>query len=468
MDEITTSVSTVKKWIGNPLSIGSLKFIAKEDRCGNRLSLAIDYYLGEQVEACWKCRLAGRIVSRILSEGGNFFGVQDDDVRNALKQPPFKKGLVTILRSIAMYGVTVPQKIYAPILVVWDCTHACNLMCKHCYLDAQTKLPNELSTEEAKRMIDDLASSGVVVLAFSGGEPLMRKDLLELVEYAHETGMYLALATNGTLITKEVAKNLKEAGIEYVEISLDGKDASTHDRFRGVPGMFDRSVEGIKNCVAEGLYTCVATTPTKHNLQDIPQIYELARDLKAARLVLFNFIPTGRGAGMAEGDISPDEREALLKQMFEKNYDGTTEVLSTAPQYARVALGLEGISVGHFLTYKKVDSLMLTLLEFIGGCGAGRHYCCIRPNGDIEPCVFMRLKIGNVRESKLLDVWHNSPVLEQLRDRSKLQGHCAVCDHKYICGGCRARALAYFGDLNAPDPGCINNKSSWNMLCRST
>ena len=466
-DEIAASFSTVKKWIGNPVSIGLLKFIAREDKCGNRLSLAIDYYLGEPVEACWKCRLAGRLVCRILSTGENFFGVRDNDVRNAFKQPPFKMGLVNVLRSISIYGVTRPQKIYAPILVVWDCTHACNLMCKHCYQDAQKKLPDELSTEESKRMIDGLASAGVIVLAFSGGEPLMRKDFFEIAEYAHEKGLYLSLATNGTLITREIAKKLKESGLEYVEISIDGKDAPNHDGFRGVQGMFERSVEGIKNCVAEELYTCIATTPTKQNLQDIPRIYDLACELKAARIVLFNFIPTGRGAGMAGSDLSPEEREALLKQMFKKNYEGATEVLSTAPQYARVALGLDGLSVGHFLTYKNVDNCMLTLLEFIGGCGAGRHYCCIRPNGDIEPCVFMRLKVGNVRESDRLDIWHNSPVLDRLRDRSKLQGHCAVCDHKYVCGGCRARALAYFGDLNAPDPGCINNMNSWNMLCKS-
>src|SRR5271157_182196 len=297
-DEITSSVVAIRKWLNNPVSRGMLNFIAKEDDCGNRLSIAIDYYLGEQVNACWKCKLAGRIVKTTMGAGESVFNVKDEDVKNAFKQPPFKKGLVNVLRSISIYGVTRPQKIYAPILVVWDCTHACNLMCKHCYQDAQKKLPDELSTEEAKRMIDQLASAGVIVLAFSGGEPLMRKDFFEIAEYADGKGLYLSLATNGTLITGEIAKKLKESGIEYVEISLDGKDASTHDGFRGVQGMFERSVEGIKSCVAQGLYTCIATTPTKQNIRDIPRIYELACELKAARLVLFNFIPTGRGAGM--------------------------------------------------------------------------------------------------------------------------------------------------------------------------
>jgi radical SAM protein with 4Fe4S-binding SPASM domain len=462
-DEITTTIGTVKKWLNNPLSRAILKFIAKDDKCGNRLSIAIDYYLGEQVHACWKCRLAGRIVSATFNTGEKAFNIKDEDVKNTLRQPPYKKGMVNVLRGIAKYGVTIPQRVYAPILVVWDCTHACNLRCKHCYQDAQKKLPDELSTEEAKKMIDDLARSGVVALAFSGGEPLMRKDFFELASYARQQDLYTAVATNGTMVTREIARKFKEVGIGYVEISIDGKDAATHDGFRGIPGVFDKSIQGLKYCIEEGLYTCMATTITKQNIGEIPQIYDLACSLNVPRMITFNFIPTGRGTGMAEEDISPEERESILTYLFNKNYEGKTEVLSTAPQYARIALKREGISLGHFMTLKDVDNRALALVEFIGGCGAGRHYCCIRPNGDVNPCVFMPIKVGNVREDKLLDVWHNSPILEKLRDRSGLKDHCASCENKYICGGCRARAYAYFRDLDAPDVGCINNMDAWLM-----
>jgi radical SAM protein with 4Fe4S-binding SPASM domain len=457
-DEVTSSVIAMRKWLDNPLSRSMLKFIAKDDDCGNRLSIAIDYYLGKQVDACWKCRLAGRLVKTTMGAGESVFNINDEDVKNALSQPPFKKGMVNVLQGLAKYGVTMPQKIYAPILVVWDCTHACNLKCKHCYQDAQKKLPDELSTEEAERMIDDLSKSGVVALAFSGGEPMMRKDFFELAGYARDKGLYTALATNGTMITKEVAAKLKELDVGYVEISIDGKDAATHDRFRGAPGMFDKSIQGLKCCIDEGIYTCMATTVTKYNLKEIPEIHDLACSMNVPRMITFNFIPTGRGADMFEGDITPEEREDVLTLLFNKNYEGKTEVLSTAPQYARVALKREGASIGHFMTLKDMDSRAQVLTEFIGGCGAGRHYCCIRPNGDINPCVYMPIKVGNIRNDKLLDVWHNSPLLEKLRDRSNLKGHCGTCENKFICGGCRARAYAYFGDLDAPDPGCINNK----------
>jgi radical SAM protein with 4Fe4S-binding SPASM domain len=457
-DDITASISAVKKWLNNPVSRALLKFVATEDKCGNRLSIAIDHYVGEPVNACWKCKLAGHFVNAVMAFGGKVFNVEDSETKETLRQPPYKRGTVNVLRGIAKYGVTVPQKMYAPILVVWDCTHACNLSCKHCYQDAQKKLQDELSTEESKRVIDDLAASGVVALAFSGGEPLMRKDFFELAGYARKQGLYTALATNGTMITKDTARKLKELDIGYVEISIDGKDAATHDGFRGVPGMFDKSIRGLKHCIDEGIYTCMATTITKYNLGEVPQIYDLACSLKVPRMITFNFIPTGRGADIAEGDITPEDRESILTYLFDKNYEGKTEVLSTAPQYARIALKREGVSLGHFVAMADAKKKSLALVEFIGGCGAGRHYCCIRPNGDIGPCVFMQIKVGNMRNDKLLDVWHSSPVLERLRDRSNLKGHCGACENKYICGGCRARAYAYYGDLDAPDPGCVNNK----------
>jgi len=464
-DDITVTISTVKKWLGNPISRNLLRFVAKRDKCGNRLSLAIDYYLGKDINACWKCKLAGKIVGFTISKGREIFGVEEKDIKKGLKETIFKRGLINVLEGIARYGITLPQIVNAPFLVVWDFTHLCNLKCKHCYLDARKRLSDELTTEEAKKLVDELVDAGVVVLAFSGGEPLMRKDFFEIASYAHKSNMYVALATNGTLITEDIAKKLKMSGVEYVEISLDGKDAETHDAFRGVSGMFDRSIRGIKNCVVEGLYTCIATTVTKHNYEQIPEIYDLACDLGVKRFMHFNFIPTMRGVGIAKEDITPEQREKLLQFLLERNYDGKVEALSTAPQFARVAVDKRGgISLGHFYADKKIEDKTMVLAEFIGGCGAGRLYCCVEPNGDVQPCVFMPIKVGNIREKSFLEIWHNSPVLKKLRDRSLLKGHCAKCENKFICGGCRARAWAYFNDLCAPDPGCINNKEAYERL----
>jgi len=174
---------------------------------------------------------------------------------------------------------------------------------------------------------------------------------------------------------------------------------------------------------------------------------------------------------MVESDLSPEEREELLRYLLAKNGPGRKpEVLSTAPQFGRVAMegvnGREEVCLGHFYHSAGVSEETKALAEFIGGCGAGRLYCCIEPEGIVQPCVFMPIPLGNIRNRPFLDIWHGSPVLTKLRDRSSLKGECGTCKNRYICGGCRARAWAYFGDLHAPDPGCIRNRAYWEVLCR--
>ncbi len=464
-EDVSTAMAAVERWIGNPVSRACLRFVTTHDECGDRLSNGIEYYLGSTKPLCWKCRLAGKIVGYTLQKGSSLFGVSSDDIKRGLAEPVFRRGLMNVLNGIARYGVTRPQIVNAPFLVIWDFTHMCNLQCKHCYQDAQRALPDELDTHEAKQLICDLADAGVVVIAFSGGEPLMRKDFFEIAACARDRGMYVALASNGTMITPEVAGRLKETGVAYVEISLDGKDAAHHDAMRGIDGAFERSVAGIKNCVREDLYTCSATTVTQDNYDQIPEIHRLAQDLGVPRVICFNFIPTG-GVEMADKDITPCQREDLLKFLLAKNVPGQTpEVLSTAPQFARVALQIDedsGVPVRHFHLGAKLKGRTRMLADFIGGCGAGRLYCCIEPQGDVQPCVFMPIKVGNIREQPFLDIWHTAPALKKLRDRDCLTGACHSCENKYICGGCRA--WAYFHDLAAPDPGCVNNQNAWDTL----
>ncbi|MEN6442714.1 MAG: radical SAM protein [Methanoregula sp.] len=470
-DDITASMAAVERWIGNPVSRACLRFVATHDECGDRLSNAIDLYLGKEKHLCWKCRLAGKIVGYTLKKSSHLFGVSDADIRKGLAEPVFKRGLMNVLNGIAQYGVTRPQIVNAPFLVVWDFTHRCNLQCKHCYQDAQRALPDELTTDEAKKLIDQLADVGVVVIAFSGGEPLMRKDFFEIASYAHEHDLYVALASNGTMITPEVAKRLHDTGVDYVEISIDGKDAAHHDALRGIDGAFERSVAGIRNCVKNGIYTCIATTVTQDNYDQVPEIHCLAKDLGVTRMICFNFSPTGRGVEMADKDITPCQRDHLLMFILVKNTRGQKpEVLSTAPQLARVATQKVdlGIPVGHFYLGSELSGRARMLADFIGGCGAGRLYCSVEPQGDIQPCVFMPIKVGNIRKTPFLEIWHNADVLNKLRDRDLLTGNCGSCTNKYICGGCRARAWAYFHDLTKPDPGCIRNTAVWDeMMGRS-
>jgi radical SAM protein with 4Fe4S-binding SPASM domain len=467
-DTLTPAITAVERWLGNPLSRRILKFVATNDTCGNRLNNAIDCYIGQEHELCFKCRFASWMVGAALGRSGRLFDIAEVDLKTGFSDPYFRKGLSNVFRGIAEYGITKPQVVNAPFLVVWDFTHLCNLKCKHCYQDAQKALPGELSTEESKKLIEELSDAGVVVIAFSGGEPLMRKDIFEVAAHAARHDMYVSIATNGTLITPGVAKRLAESGVSYVEISIDGKSATEHDALRGIPGAFDRSVAGIRSAVDAGIFTCIATTVTRDNVDQVPDIHALGKELGVRRIMYFNFIPTGRGVEMVDKDITPRQRENLLKYILDNAKAGNTPLeLSTAPQIARVAVDDEekyGIPIGHFHMGEGIRGKTRMLADFIGGCGAGRLYCSIEPTGTVQPCVFLPVPVGNIREQSFLDIWHQAPVLKQLRNRDQLTGSCGTCGNKFICGGCRARAWAYYRDLNAPDPGCINNLTHWNSL----
>jgi radical SAM protein with 4Fe4S-binding SPASM domain len=471
MHEADVVANTVNKWLGNPFSRLMLRVVSGRGRHGNRLELALRNYIGEDVRQDFRGRIANRTVRFAIKKGSKSFGVSDKEMKKSLKSPVVRRGIANILEGIARYGVQRPQTCAAPFLIVWDFTHRCNLRCSHCYQDSDSReMPNELTTEEAKRVIDQFEEAGVVAIAFSGGEPLMRRDFFELAGYASKKGFYVTLASNGTLITRDVARKIKKAGVEYAEISLDGFE-KTHDRFRGIPGMWRKACRGIRNCVEEGLDTCVAVTVTKWNLKEIPELIDFVeKDLKARKIMFFNFIPTRRGKEIAKQDITPQEREELLKFLYSKLIDKKCRlsVFSTAPQYSRVAKEYaEGPTVATHFTNRQAIKLLSgrtrTLAEFIGGCGCGRLYAALEPNGDVFPCVFLPLKIGNIREEGLRDMWDNSKVLKRLRDRDGLKG-CGKCEHRFICGGCRARAYGYFGDLQGPDPGCIRNLEYWKEL----
>ena len=291
----------------------------------------------------------------------------------------------------------------------------------------------------------------------------MNRDFYDVAAKTKEAGMFVALASNGTLITEKVAKRLREVGVGYIEISLDAATQNRHDTFRGVPLAFNRTLRGIENCAKEGIFTCVANTATQTNLDEVSTLINLTERLGAKRFLAFNFIPVGRGEAVFHIDLTPEQRELLLEMLVNKTISGETkiEILSTAPQYARVSLELssgETVTPTHFYIGHAAGWLGV-LAEFIGGCGAGRMYCALQPNGDITPCVFMpRLGVGSIRETPFLDIWRTSEIMKSLQDRSLLKGKCGSCEYKYICGGCRARALAYVNDLFAPDPGCLLTK----------
>ncbi len=466
----------VKGWLGNPISRSFLRLATGDTEEGPRLELLLRKYIGDNVRFHGlRDRIGFRVVKFAIDKGSESFGVTKEQMNEALKEPIFRRAIVNILEGISKFGVQRPQTTVAPFLVVWDYTHCCNLRCQHCYEDSDgTFLPDELTTEEAKKIIDEFARAGVVALAFSGGEPLMRKDFFEVARYAADKDFYVTMASNGTLITPEVAKKIKEAGVDYIEISLDGFEKE-HDKLRRVLGAWKKACQGIRNCVAAGLDTCAATTVTKYNYKILPRFVDFVeKELRANRMICFNFVPTRRGKGMVNEDLSPDEREEVLKFLYEKLMDKNCKLqtLCTAPQYARIAqeFGGDGPAITTHFTNKAATEALRgkakSLGEFIGGCGAGRLYCGLEPNGDVQPCVFIPIKIGNIREQSIKEIWENSPVLKQLREREKFEG-CNSCKYLSSCGGCRARAYGYFGNLQGPDPGCINNKKYWEQIQKS-
>ncbi len=410
-----------------------------------------------------KENLEYKIIEKFMNNAANKFGIKEETIRNYLKDSYMRKGFANIIYGIAKYGVTKPQRLPAPFMVVWNFTKQCNLRCKHCYANAgPLPAPDELSLEERFKVIDELDEAGVAAISFSGGEPLINKDFWKVAEYAHKKGFYISIATNGTLISKKVAVRLKEVGVRYVEISIDGP-REFHDKFRGLNGAFDMSIKGAKNVKEVGLQLGIATVATKGNLKLIPDIIKIAREVNADRFIVFNFVPTGRGKKIIEQDLSPEEREELLKYLFEEWKKGDMQIFSTSPTYSRITLSKDKFSPTHFAEIELPEGTS-ALAEFIGGCGAGRIYCSIEHNGDIQPCVFIPIKVGNVIKDGFKKVWEESEILNKLRNRDSNEYGCKNCHYRYICGGCRARAYGYFGDILAPDPGCIIMKEEWEKL----
>jgi len=458
----------IEKWLGNPIIRHAMKFLTKRcHKCGRRAENILESYAEGTNGMCTACNLSAFIIKRFLDRIICKADLKRDHIKEHLKSSIWRKGLASVLEGIAEYGPSKPFVAYSPFLIVWNITRACNLKCKHCYEVAAKPRPDELNTEEALNAVDKLADAGLAYIAISGGEPLVRPDLFKIVERIRERGMAFSIATNATLLTKEIAKKLKDHDCLFVQVSVDGATAKTHNWFRGKDA-FEKTIKGIKNVVDEKLSVGISTTVTNHNYKEIPDMLDLAESLNVGTFMHYNFIPTGRGQDICDLDLSPDQRQKLLEMLAKRTKKTKMRVLSTAPQYSRVCVEQEAATMAmtHF-DYSNTPEMMNSvkfLAEFIGGCGTGRLYCAMEPNGDIEPCVFIPIIIGNIKRDNFLDVWHNSPEFKKIRERHKFKGNCGSCEHKNICGGCRARAYAYFDDLQGPDPGCIKNKEYYEKI----
>ncbi len=344
-------------------------------------------------------------------------------------------------------------------VVVWNMTRRCNLKCVHCYAQAlEEEGRDDISTERAKEIINDLAAFGAPVMLFSGGEPLVRKDLVELAHHAVGKGMRAVISTNGTLITKEKAKELKEVGLSYVGISLDGGE-EVHDKFRAVPGSFKKALRGIENCQAEGLKVGLRFTINKRNVSEVPKLFDLVRELEVPRICFYHLVYSGRGSELMNEDLDHAGTRAVVDLIM----DRTRDLFDKG--YEKEVLTVDNHADGPYLWMrllredKKRAEEVFELLQFNEGNSTGRGIGCISWDGQVHADQFWRNHtFGNVLERPFSEIWVDPEIemLHKLKDkRPHVTGRCAKCRFLNICNGnFRARAEAAYNDIWAPDPAC--------------
>lgn len=345
-------------------------------------------------------------------------------------------------------------------VVVWNSTKTCNLKCRHCYMSSDSKkYQNELTTEEAKSFIDDLADFHVPVLLFSGGEPLIRPDFFELAEYAQQKGVRPTLSTNGTLITREVARRIKDIGVGYVGISLDGLQ-DVNDKFRGVEGAFKRAMEGIQNCVAVGQRVGLRFTINHHNIQELDNIFDFIERENINRVCFYHLVYSGRGTAMKNQDVTAAESRRAMDIIIKRTKDFEDrglekEILTVDNHCDGVYMYLKALAEGN-------DEQAAQIKKYIsmnGGNRSGIAFGDVDPFGYVHPDQFTQHHtFGNVRDRKFSEIWQDisNPIMAGLKDRKPLlKGRCSKCRFLENCNGnFRTRAEAVTGDFWESDPSC--------------
>ena len=364
--------------------------------------------------------------------------------------------LVELLLRQKLSGTGLKGEPGTPLIVSYAVTKACNLRCLHCHVEALEAMANELNLKEAMHAIDEMANLGTEALIFSGGEPLLRKEfVLTLAEYCVDAGIIPAMLTNGVLLNHKVALELKGAGIVAVGIPIDSSVPECHDKLRNVPGAFEKAVNAIKACLDVDLEVVVTTMALKNNFDDIPKRMVLLANLGVEQAAVYDLIPVGRGKDVMDQAMDQTQRVSLiryLQQMQEENEMAFT-MSGGIPLYPEI------VSEMHKSNDTKSRDLLLKQFWIHApiGCHAGILYFSLRPNGDVYPCTFLPVKVGNIREQSLTHIWRNSKVLKELRQRNMLKGKCGECGYRETCGGCRGRAYACSGDFLETDPICLQD-----------
>lgn len=321
-----------------------------------------------------------------------------------------------------------------PLHMVWLATNRCNARCLHCSSNSTVQTNDELSNIEAINLIDQFVEAGVIDLAISGGEPLMRSDIFSVISYARQKGLTVGIGSNGWRLTAQQASRLALTGINRLQISLDGL-RSSHDALRNWPGLFDRAIASIKAAQQAGLRVHVCCTINKFNAHELEELFVFLADMGIQRINLSRYVPTGRGTSAL--DLDRDEwKQVILRCLkLRDQYKGTLEVTT------------------HLAQRVLVDQEIQSLPSFIG-CQAGIGQGCVTASGKILPCVLLPITIGDIRSGRFRDIWQASPIIKALQNRDNLKGACGACEQRSRCGGCRALAYAKNGDYLETDSRC--------------
>jgi radical SAM protein len=340
----------------------------------------------------------------------------------------------------------------SPLLVIWEVTRACDLACVHCRASAiPGREPHELTTDEGRRLIAEVRGFGRPVMVFTGGDPLKRPDIFELIEASAKQGLPTHLSPSGTpLLTHDALWRAQRRGLNGISISFDGSNSDIHDRFRRVQGSFGWSLEGAGAAVGLGLQLQVNTTVTRHNLQDLPAIATLVGSLEAHRWSIFLLVATGRAA--ADQQISAAETEEILGWLYRLSKEVRFRIKTTeAPHYRRITLQQQAAETGAAVATMIAGSAGG---RFVPGMNDGSGFVFVNSRGDVHPSGFLPITAGNVRTDSLVDLYRAHPLFVALRDPDRLKGRCGRCEFRTVCGGSRARAFAASGDYLDEDPAC--------------
>ena len=340
-------------------------------------------------------------------------------------------------------------------LLAWETTRRCNLSCVHCRAGAADhEYPGELTTAQGEELLKDLATMGSPVIILTGGEPLLRGDIFHLARFGTDLGLRMVMAVNGTLLTPEIARKMVGSGIQRISISIDGPDAASHDAFRGQEGAFAGAMDGFEAARQVGLDFQINTTVTRTNLPHMQAIQDLAVKLGAVAHHIFLLVPTGRGRALTGEIISAEEYEDVLNWFYDQRGKTPLELKATcAPHYFRV-LRQRAKADGEKVTFNTHGLDAVTR-----GCLGGQGFAFVSHVGQVQPCGYLELPAGDVKEMPFSQIWRESELFAKLRDHNLLGGKCGICEYRRVCGGCRARAYEATGDVLAEEPLCMYQPS---------